>query len=201
MTRPPDFRDLVGDEGTPEELERLRRVHDLLVAAGPPPELSPALAGPPATAARVSFLPRRRREAAFVLAAAVAAAAFGIGFFLGDRGGDEFGAARPAIAMHGAGEAKNAHASILVGAKDEVGNWPLRLEVRGLAPLPEGGYYELYLTKQGKPGPYCGAFTVRESGVTTVEFSVPYSLKRYDGWIVTARVPGRGDEEQVLMTT
>ena len=35
----PDFRELVGDEGTPEELALLRRAHDLLVAAGPPPEL------------------------------------------------------------------------------------------------------------------------------------------------------------------
>jgi hypothetical protein len=35
MTNEPDFRDLVGDEGGREELDRLRRVHDLLVAAGP----------------------------------------------------------------------------------------------------------------------------------------------------------------------
>jgi len=25
----PDFRDLIGDEGNPEELERLERVHDI----------------------------------------------------------------------------------------------------------------------------------------------------------------------------
>ena len=29
----PELRELVGDEGTPEERERLQRVHDLLVAA------------------------------------------------------------------------------------------------------------------------------------------------------------------------
>ena len=34
MSRTPDFRDLIGDEGSPEELARLRRVHDLLLAAG-----------------------------------------------------------------------------------------------------------------------------------------------------------------------
>ena len=35
----PEFDDLVGDEGTPEELARLRSAHQMLIAAGPPPEL------------------------------------------------------------------------------------------------------------------------------------------------------------------
>src|SRR5262249_36852154 len=47
VMKEPDFRELVGDEGTPEELAKLRRAHDLLVAAGPPPELSPRLAEAP----------------------------------------------------------------------------------------------------------------------------------------------------------
>ena len=39
-----DFRDIVGTEGLdPDEEARLRRVHDLLVQAGPPPDLPPAL--------------------------------------------------------------------------------------------------------------------------------------------------------------
>src|SRR5262249_40404017 len=38
VTNEPDFRELVGDEGAGDE--RLRRVHDLLVAAGPPAEMS-----------------------------------------------------------------------------------------------------------------------------------------------------------------
>ena len=70
---PPDFFDLVGDEGTPEELERLRRAHDLLVAAGPPPELSPRLAEAPLGIGRTSRLPRRRRGAVLVLAAGATA--------------------------------------------------------------------------------------------------------------------------------
>jgi hypothetical protein len=41
-------RKLVGEEPTPEELSRLQHVHDLLVAAPPPPELSSHLANPPA---------------------------------------------------------------------------------------------------------------------------------------------------------
>jgi len=34
MTRPPNFDDLVGTDLEPAERERLRRAHDLLVAAG-----------------------------------------------------------------------------------------------------------------------------------------------------------------------
>ncbi len=47
MTPTPDFDELV--EGLDDERERARlhRVHDLLLAAGPPPELSPALAASP----------------------------------------------------------------------------------------------------------------------------------------------------------
>ena len=41
--RPPDFQDLVGDDLSPDERERLERVHDMLISAGPPPELPPEL--------------------------------------------------------------------------------------------------------------------------------------------------------------
>ena len=60
------FRDLVDADGLdPEEEARLRRVHELLVQAGPPPDLPPALErapGRPAEAEIVQFplLPRRR---------------------------------------------------------------------------------------------------------------------------------------------
>ena len=36
----PDFDDLVGTDLDPAERARLERVHDLLMAAGPPPDLS-----------------------------------------------------------------------------------------------------------------------------------------------------------------
>jgi hypothetical protein len=39
----PDFDELVGTDLEPEERDRLRHAHDLLVAAGPLPELSPEL--------------------------------------------------------------------------------------------------------------------------------------------------------------
>ncbi len=207
MTRPepPNFRELVGDEGPPEELERLRRVHDLLVAAGPPPELSPALAEPPAVGrpAHVRFLPRRRREAALVLAAALVAVAFAIGYAVGNRGGGFSAAA--VVPMHGLGLESDAHASLRIGKRDDHGNVPIEMKVRGLRELPEGGWYELYLSKNGKPKLSCGTFRT-EDHLTTVRLSIAYELqpwgKRFNGWVVTAHVPGRpGASSRVLLTT
>ena len=34
MSKPPDFRDLVGEDLSPEERARLERVHDMLITAG-----------------------------------------------------------------------------------------------------------------------------------------------------------------------
>jgi hypothetical protein len=200
MTHSPDFHQLVGDEGTPEELAQLRRAHDLLVAAGPPPELSPRLADAPSiVSSRSAWLPRRRRGAAFVLAAGVVAAAFGVGFLVGDRGSNEFAAQGKPIPMHALQTGNAAKASILIGDRDKVGNWPLLVHVSGLKPLTDGRWYELYLTRKGKPAAYCGAFAVNDSGRTTVHFSVPYKLKGFDGWIVTDNV--KSTKRQVLLTT
>ena len=54
----------------------------MLVAAGPPPELPPALADPtaPTEAEVIPFWNRRRNAAIAVLAAALAALAFGVGY-------------------------------------------------------------------------------------------------------------------------
>jgi hypothetical protein len=197
----PDFVDLVGDEGTPEELTRLRRAHDLLLAAGPPPELSPRLAEAPDARRRSSVMPLRRKGAAFLLAGAVAAAAFGIGFLVGDRGSSDFPAKGSPIAMHPPTDAADqaARASVLIGDRDEVGNWPLLVRVSGLQPLPRGRWYELYLTRKGKITAWCGAFNVKDSGRTSVRFSVPYKLKGFDGWVVTTSK--RQPKPQVLLTT
>ncbi|MGE5274907.1 MAG: hypothetical protein ACM3QU_14240 [Verrucomicrobiota bacterium] len=196
----PDFVDLVGDEGTPEELERLRRAHQLLIAAGPPPELSPRLAEAPATQSRTTLAPRRRRGAAFLLAAAVAAAAFGIGFLVGGRGSGDFPSKAATKRMHPAPGSglEIARASIVIGARDEVGNWPLLVRASGLQPLPKGQWYELYLTRGGKITAWCGAFSVKGRGRTTVRFSVPYRLKGDVGWVVTT---SKRPRDQVLLTT
>jgi hypothetical protein len=198
----PDFDDLVGGEGTPEELARLRRAHQMLIAAGPPPELSPRLAeAPGAGRARSTWGLGRRKGAAFLLAAGVAAAAFGIGFLVGDHGSSDFSANGPTVEMHppAGSSLASARASILIGDRDEVGNWPLLLRVSGLKPLPKGQWYELYLTRKGKITEWCGVFSVKERGRTSVHLSVPYRLKGEIGWVVITGRPR--PKPQVLLTT
>jgi hypothetical protein len=200
--RTPDFFDLVGDEGTPDELAQLRRAHDLLVAAGPPPELSPRLAEAPRAQSRSSVLPRRRRSAAFLLAAAVVASAFGIGLLIGNRDSSGFTQSR-AIPMHGVGELASARATLGVGEQDSAGNYPLKMTVRGLPPLANGGWYELLLSKGGKPTLTCGSFASAKQGVT-VRMSVPYDLSKFptlfDGWVVVQREPTQ-HRNRLVMTT
>jgi hypothetical protein len=200
---PPDFQTLVGEEGSSEELERLRRVHDLLVAAGPPPELPHSLERAPKMRARALTFPAARPRLAAALATAAAAAigiGFGIGYSVGGSGGGiAWKFTRP---MHGTAEAARATALIDVAAADGHGNWPLRLTVRGLKPLPKGSWYVLNLTKHGKAVESCGFFNVSGS-VTRVKMSVPYDLrdfgKLYDGWDVRAHT--KGQPERILLTT
>jgi hypothetical protein len=198
--RPPDFHDLVGEDGTPEELAKLRRAHDLLVAAGPPPELSPRIAEPPQTPAPERRLHRWRPRAAFALAAVAAAAAFGVGFLVA--GNDEFPASR-SVDMHGVGQLASAEATLAVASQDDAGNYPLEMTVHGLPRTPAGGWYELLLSKQGRPTLPCGSFAVADRPVT-VRLSVPYDLTKFpelfDGWVVTLHMPGQ-KQVPVVMTT
>jgi hypothetical protein len=202
MTTPPDFRELVGEDLPAEEHDRLRHVHDLLVAAGPPAELSPALEHAPSVSGSVHVLPRRRRGAVLLIAAALAAVVFGGGFLAGavTRGGGEKGAV-VVIPMHGTRAAPNALASISLQDVDKAGNWPMRFTVQGLPKLPNGGYYELYLTRHGRIGATCGTFNVH-GGRTTVSLNAPYRLRSFDGWVVTRHLPGRPEEaRRPVLTT
>ena len=178
------------DELEPAERARLRRVHDLLLEVGPPPAVPPGLWEP----RRRQWLPARRRLIATSLAAALAAAVFGAGYLAGDRAGDR-NAVRT-IPMSGLGAARGASASIELLPEDDAGNWPLEMHVSGLKPNAGGrDWYELWLTKDGKAIASCGRFTV-DRNRTTVQLSVPYQLRGYDGWIVTRR----GSDEALLMT-
>jgi hypothetical protein len=192
--RAPDFDELVGRDVDGEERARMRRAHDLLVAAGPPPELSGALDTP-----RVRPL-TRRRVAALALAAALATAAFAGGWAL--RGGDESFDVRAEVPMHATPNADGASALIKLGYADDLGNWPMVLVVRGLEPLPEGGYYELLLTKDGEPVATCGSFKVRATGETVVRLGASYKLSDFDGWVVRPYVHDRDAfNETILLTT
>jgi hypothetical protein len=205
-----DFDDLVDTSGLDSDEEaRLRRVHELLVQAGPPAELPPSLVHPPkegpAKPADVIPFPRtaaRRMRAYALLAAAVAAVVFGGGFLLGHSKAKQasFDAIR-VISMHGVGGGSGSTASIRIAERDSVGNWPMLISVSGLPKQTNrASYYELWLTRRGKAIAPCGAFRVR-GGHTTVELSVPYTLKRFDGWVVTASLPGHRDPGTVVMTT
>ena len=191
----PDFETLAGgDDLTSAERARLERVHDLLVAAGPPaelpPELRPVSAGVDATVVPLRRSGPRRLVPAALVAAALAAVAFGLGFLVGDRSARPAGPER-VVAMSGAG----GRASLAIFPKDDAGNWPMEMTVRGLPELPEGGTYELWLTKDGRLADRCGTFAVAGAR-TVVPLNAPYPLRRYDGWVVT-----RTGSDAVLLTT
>lgn len=186
------FEDLIGDVGPSEEHDRLRRVHELLLAVEAPPQLSPVSADTVEVEPVRALLPRRR--AILLLAAALGAASFGTGYLLGARD-DDVDAVRT-ISMSGVGETRGASASIELLPEDEAGNWPMLVLVRGLEPSRDrADYYELWLTRNGKLAATCGRFTLH-AGLTTVSLSVPYRLRSYDAWVVT-----RAGSDEVLLTT
>jgi hypothetical protein len=172
----PLFGELV--EADDPERARLQATHELLVAAGAPPELPPSLeTAPPEPRATVIAFPRRR----YTTIAAVAIAAtvlFGVGYAIGGRDSPE----QPVqtIAMTGP---SGATASIALLAADAAGNWPMTLEVSGLPPLPAGETYTLWLTRDGKLAESCGSFAVA-AGTTKVPLNAPYHLRQFDAWVV-----------------
>ncbi len=191
----PEFDDLIGADVPAGEREQLLGAHEALLAAGPPPELPPGLEHAPDPEPKVTFLPKRRRYTALAAAAAIALLAMLGGFAWGQKHGGDFHAAWVAQL-----QGRGATASLKVGAQDSAGNWPMRLSVQGLAPLPTGGYYELLLTRKGKPVASCGTFVV-DTGNTDVRLNAPYRLKTFDGWVVARHLAGRMDEPIVLRTS
>jgi len=198
-----NFDELVGgDDLTPEEEAKLRRVHDLLVQAGPPPDLTPALEHPeePTDAEVLQFplLPRRRWAVVAVAAALLTLVGFGGGYLVGH------GKAKPSsfatkhvLAMHG----PQALAVLRVGGRDSVGNWPMQFEVTGLPKQhAREAYYELWVTKDGKLEAPCGSFRVH-GRTTRVRFTVPYEAGSYDGWVVTEQPAGMHEPGRVVLTT
>jgi hypothetical protein len=166
-----DFHNLVDVEGlTPDEQARLERVHDLLVAAGPPSDLPSGFERPPAQVIEFPVWRRPRVLAlAFVAAVTVAAAAFGGGYVVGHENGMHV---TQVVSLRGG---QNELASLKVGASDAVGNTPMILTVSGLPKLAHG-YYELWVWQDGKPRYPCTGFKM-QNGTADVHFSVPYELE------------------------
>jgi len=172
--RGPRFDELVGDDLAPAERERMLRVHDLLIEAGPPPDLAPAAPTP--------LSRRRRRGALIAIAAALAVAVFTVGAAIGNRAGDP--SSDFAVAMVGTDAAPEAAASLTVFDLDEAGNWPMKMTVERLAPAPSGRPFELWLTKDGHLAALCGAFRTDADGFAKVPMNAPYTFSDFDGWIV-----------------
>jgi len=198
-----DFDDLIDREGLePDEEARLRRVHDLLVQAGPPPELPTALEHPaaPVEAKILTFplLPRRRSAVAAILAATLVLLAFGGGYLLGhSKSKPAVFAAERVVPMEG----KTAVAFLKIGRRDAAGNWPMEMQVTGLKTHSDPrAYYELWLTRKGKPVLPCGSFRVH-ANTTTVWLSVPYRFSGFDGWVVTDQPPSDSAPGTVVLTT
>jgi hypothetical protein len=184
----PNFDELLGSDLESAERERLRHVHDLLVAAGPPAELPPSLeAGP--TLAMTLAKPRKpvgRRIALLAAAVCVLALAFLGGYLAGNNGG---GLARgQTMELAGTKAAPGALASLRILPEDASGNLPMTLAATGLPKLGSGWYYEVYLVRNGKKIAPCGWFiskgTTRGVDVT---LNAPYDVRPSDTWVVAKR--------------
>jgi hypothetical protein len=198
------FDDMVDREGlAPDEEARLRRVHELLVQAGPPADLPPGLERPPTAPAEAELVqfplvPPRRWTLAAVAAFALIVLGFGGGYLVGyAKTKPTSFATKRVVPMHGG----NALALLRLAPKDGAGNWPMQLEVNNLPTQNDPrAYYELWLTRHGKPIAPCGSFRVNAT-TTTVRLSVPYDFKRFDGWVVTSQPVGKHGPGTVVLTT
>jgi hypothetical protein len=203
MTRGPEFDDLIGAEVPDGERDRLRRVHDLIVAAGPPADLSPELAQPVRPRQTLPVM-QRRRWGALALAATLVLAAFFGGYVVGNREGGPsvvgsgFETVRT-YRLRGTASAAEAVALIRVGTRDRGGNLPMLVTVEGLRTLPPDGYYRLGLTKAGRIVVTCGTFNSRGlSQATTVRLAAAYEIESFDGFAVAEYLHGRKREPVVL---
>lgn len=197
MTEPRDLRELLGDDVPADEVERLRAADELLRRVpAPPPHVPESLTlAVRREAERPAVTPLRRAARMLALAAAlalaVAAGFFGLGALL-DRG--DFDPQRT-IAMQPTSFARGASAEIGLGERDGDGNWRMRLDVSGLPELPPGGYYLLWLEKDGEYGGTCGSFNVGADGTAAVELNASYRLPDYDKFVITATRPGDAVED------
>jgi hypothetical protein len=199
----PDFDELVGHDVPAEERERLRRAHELLVQAGPPPELSPELdAVPWPEESQAPLVGRRPAPARRLLLAATIATLVLIAFFIGRAAGtsSESMDVERVVRLAGTGLDSNASGELELGKADADGNWPMLLRVKGLDRLAKGGYYDLYLTRGGKPIVLCGTFNSTE-GVAEIRLNAAYDLSHFDrnGWVVTRQPPGHHEPDQIVL--
>jgi len=171
------------------ELERLQYA-DRLLRSVPAPD-SPflcAVAHPSRQPAR-SFGFRFRLAA--VAATAVAALAFGV------TQGQSGSGARETVRLRATGGASNASGTIQVGRADPAtGNFELAIDVEGLPPVGDGGYYVLWLRRDGHEFGVCGTFNVRGDGSTHIVMNASYQLEDYESWVISSDHPSEPIDER-----
>jgi len=199
VNREPTLDDLIGADTTGAERQRLQDVHEQLLEAGPPPELSPELEAGPTLGMTLQKKRVVKRRAMVLIAAAVAiAAVFLGGYTAGNHGGKETKPVAEAVRLQGTQIAPNAEGALQVWDSRDGSNWPMTLTVAGLPQSPPHTYYEVYLFRDGKIQTWgkCGSFRVGSSSTNravTVTLTSPYTLEKGDSWVVTR--PGHGGAE------
>jgi Anti-sigma-K factor rskA, C-terminal len=204
VNREPGLDDLIGDDTTGAERQRLQHVHEMLLEAGPPPELSAELEAGPTLAMTLGKQRRGARPRVMLLLAAALAVAvvFFAGYALGGHGGGKSTQSSViAQALKGTSAVPQAQGTLEVWDSKDGNNWPMTLTVVGLPQLPEHNYYEVYLLRNGKPWGSCGTFRVGGSPQepVTVTLTAPYSLHEGDSWVVTRPGPGGSEPGQTVL--
>jgi hypothetical protein len=182
------FRDLVGDDMTPEERAELERVDRLLRSVpAPPTEVPRSLThavGRIGTQSR--FWTPRRLALVAATAILLAVGSFGVGRWSG-LGSPSYARA---VTLQPTDDAPSARAVVKLGDRnEETGNWSLQLDVSGLPKLTGDDYYVLWLAKDGEYAATCGTFNVG-SGETTVKMTASYRLSDFDDWVISRRHEG-----------
>ena len=200
MSHEPNFDELVGTEATGAERKQLRETHELLLRAGPPPELTPRLkAGPNLDAVRSERRRVAKRRTMLLLAATLSiVVVFAAGYLVaGQRsGGSKSTPPLATIALRGTVTAPHARGTLDVW-RPQGDNWPMTLTVDG---LPQNARYEVYLVRDGRPWGSCGAFVVSgSSGPLTLKLNAPYKLRNGDSWVVTRQVAGGSEPGVTVM--
>jgi hypothetical protein len=116
MRRGPEFEDLVGPEVGGAERDRLLRTHELILQAGPPPELSPRLEAGPTLAMTLgragTSKPRRQRWALLAAAIVVLVLVFVGGYAAGNGTKNPTVTPVATLKLQGTKEAPRAQASL-----------------------------------------------------------------------------------------
>ena len=144
--------------------------------------------------------PLRRYQvvAGIAAAAALAGVTFAVGTWVGGEdsppaGGGDHGSTRRPQAP------REAWMTMDVFPKDQAGNWAILADVGGLPPLPNGGYYEVWMTKNDELASPCGRFVVDDTGAAQgFWLNAPYEFEEYDRWVVVAVLPGQAPSRWLL---